>query len=177
MNKQILLMITGLPGTGKTTFALALAKQLQFVHFNSDMLREELGLKGRYDAATKQLIYTTLLMRVEEVLRQGKSVIVDATFYKETLRAPFVQAADQFAVPVIWIELRAAAPTIKERVGQERPYSEADYEVYLRIEKDYEPLERKDLVFWTDQQAIPEMIEKTEAYLFSFIKTLSDEAS
>ncbi len=177
MNRQLLIMITGLPGTGKTTFAMALAKHLQFAHFNSDMLREELGMKGRYDAATKQLIYTTLLMRVEESLRQGKSVIVDATFYKEQLRAPFQQAADQFEVPVIWIELRAAKDTIKERVGQERPYSEADYEVYLRIKKDYEPLEMEHLSFWTDRLTIPEMIDKTEAYLSEFPKPLSDDAS
>lgn len=168
-------MITGLPGTGKTTFALALAKHLQLAHFNSDMLREELGLKGRYDAATKQLIYTTLLQRVEELLKQGESVIVDATFYKEELRAPFQQAADQLVVPLVWIELWAAAPTIKERVGQERPYSEADYEVYLRIKKDYEPLEIRHLDFWTDRLTIPEMIEETEAYLLSFTKSHPDE--
>jgi predicted kinase len=103
-------------------------------------------------------------------LRQGKSVIVDATFYKEHLRTPFQQTAAQSEVPVMWIELRAAAPTIKERVGQERPYSEADYEVYLRIEKEYEPLDKRDLLFWTDQLTIPEMIEQTEEELSLFSK-------
>lgn len=158
-------MITGLPGTGKTSFAMALAQHLSFSHFNSDMLREELGRKGRYDTASKAFIYTSLLARVTEALKAGRSVIVDATFYKEALRRPFQEMGSAFEVPVIWIELHAAEHLIKERVARERPYSEADFEVYLQVKEHYEPLEKTDLSFWTDQLTIPEMIAQTEAYL------------
>lgn len=165
MHHQFLLMITGLPGTGKTTFAMALAAHLDFPHFNSDMLRAELGRKGRYDAASKQFIYNSLLERVAQALKAGKSVIVDATFYKEQLRRPFEEMGAAFEVPVIWIELHAAEHHIKERVAQDRPYSEADYEVYLQVKESYEPLTKTHLSFWTDQLTISEMIVQTEAYL------------
>lgn len=40
----MLIIVTGLPGTGKTTFAEAFAQKGHFIHLNSDLIREALGL-------------------------------------------------------------------------------------------------------------------------------------
>ena len=45
----ILLVVFGLPGTGKTTFARALAARLGLPHFNTDIIRAELGRKQQYE--------------------------------------------------------------------------------------------------------------------------------
>jgi predicted kinase len=165
MNTQMLIAITGLPGSGKTTFALSLAQRLQLPHFNSDLIRNELGMRGRYDSISKDTVYTALIKQVSAALQKGDSVLVDATFYKKALREPIIDLGIKHNVPVLWIELRAADHIIKERMGHERPYSEADYSVYLRLKKEYEPLGPGHLTLRSDQLTISEMLDKTESYL------------
>ncbi|MBK7408303.1 MAG: AAA family ATPase [Saprospirales bacterium] len=50
----MLILITGLPGAGKSTFALALAAANGAVHLNTDRVRAKLGLRGHYDPESKQ---------------------------------------------------------------------------------------------------------------------------
>lgn len=157
-------MITGLPGTGKTTFAESLAANMGANHLNSDMVRTQIGKRGKYDAASKAAVYNELLHRTEDVLKEGKTLIVDATLYKKILRDPFMKLAKQYKVPIQWIELKANEKIIQERVGKKRKYSEADFEVYLKIKAAYEPFNRSHLVLWSDMLRLPEMVEKAKAY-------------
>lgn len=68
-----LILITGLPGTGKTTFARALAGEMGLPHYNTDSTRNALGLRGKYDPATKELVYQRLFELTRE--QDRKSVV------------------------------------------------------------------------------------------------------
>ena len=161
----MLIIISGLPGTGKTTFARALAQQRDISHFNSDIIRTELGLRGQYDTTTKEKVYAQLEYRTSRTLQQGGDVVVDATFYKNQLRAPYIKMAADRSTPLKWIELKADEATIKQRVTAKREYSEADFEVYRKIKKAYEPLSIPHLVLSSAQLSIEEMLEASEKYL------------
>ena len=160
----MLVLIVGLPGTGKTTFAVELAKEIGAVHLNSDILRTRMGSRGKYDNASKAAVYKELYNRAEEILQEGNDLVVDATLYKESLREPFEKLAGQFNTPIKWIELKAEESTIKERVSKKREYSEADFEVYLKIKAVYEPLAQNHLVLWSDVLSLKEMIDKAQEY-------------
>ena len=161
----MLILIVGLPGTGKTTLALELAKEINAIHLNSDMIRTSLGQRGKYDAASKAAVYKELQDRAEDVLKQGKKLIIDATLYKVILRESFEKLANKYNVPIKWIELKADESSIKQRVSKKRQYSEADFEVYLKIKKDYEPIGRNHLVLWSDILSLKEMVEKVQEYI------------
>lgn len=155
----------GLPATGKTSFAEALAQALAFPHFNTDKSRIALDKLGQYDEATKQSIYQHLMAKVEEELQGKSSVIVDATFYTAAVRRPYLDLAKKHACPIVFIELKADPIQIAKRMQQQRKYSEADFEVYKKIKAIYEPLLVDHCTLWSDQMSIAEMIEVATEYI------------
>ncbi|MBI5914724.1 MAG: ATP-binding protein [Bacteroidetes bacterium] len=161
----MLVLITGLPGSGKTTFAQALAKACGAGHLNSDVVRSALGKRGQYGTAAKTMIYEALLRQTAAALQSGQSVVVDATFFKSGLRQPFIQVAADAGQAVYWIAVKADEGAIRQRLAKSRPYTEADFEVYKKMKTAYEPLEAAHLVLWSDQFTVDEMVGQAMKYL------------
>lgn len=161
----MLIIVSGLPGTGKTTFAQALATRLQAQHLNSDRIRDELHKRGRYDPDTKAKIYEELRRRTGTLLEEGKTVIVDATFHLQRRRQPFIDLASEGGWELKWIEITAPEALIRERVGRKRAYSEADFEVYQRIRAAAEPLQVPHLRLTSGEGPLEAMVDRAVAYL------------
>lgn len=161
----MLIMITGLPGSGKTTFAKALADSLNAVHLNTDIIRNNMGRRGKYDETSKSMIYANMLRQTESYLHRGEDIVVDATFYKAALRKPYKKLAKKYKNQLFWIMIIAEESVIKERMLQKRQYSEADFDVYLTIKSIYEPLEEGHLILHSDSYPIEKMIIKAREFL------------
>jgi predicted kinase len=161
-----LIVVFGLPGTGKTTFAKALAAHLNWPHFNTDVIRSELGKRQEYDEPTKAWVYAQLLERTATELEKGRGVVLDGTFYTEDLREACRNLAAHYKRPLRWIQVSASEDVIRERVSGPRPYSEADFQVYQKIRDRFEPMKEPALKLSSDAMQLPEMVVRAMKYLF-----------
>lgn len=161
----MLILVFGLPGTGKSTLAAGLAGRLDAAHFNTDIVRGQLGKRGQYREADKEVIYDELLRLAAGGLKVGNHVIVDGTFYKSSLRFPFMQLAGNHGAVVKWIHVCASEEVVKKRVSKKRKYSEADYAVYLKIASEFEPPEDSCLKVYSDRESPEEMLDKSLEYI------------
>ncbi|MBT8184076.1 MAG: ATP-binding protein [Eudoraea sp.] len=164
-NCPVLIVIFGLPGTGKTTFATLLSKHLGYKHYNTDIIRNLSGKSHQYDEEKKALIYDKMLQLTRVQLAKGKSVVIDATFYKKDLRNRFKDLAKEFLTTVKWIEVCANEEVVKKRISKKRKYSEADYLVYQKIKSQFEPMEEEYIQVFSDREEMQLMIEEVIKFI------------
>lgn len=158
----MVIIVLGLPGSGKSYFAQRLAKMIQAKYVNSDRLRKE-DLKIRtYSEEEKAKVYAMMLQKMKEAIRHRKNLVLDATFHKNETREPFVKQAKE---SLFFVKVWAKESIIRERLKKKRPYSDADFEVYQSLQKEWEPLEEPHLLLESTNANIHSMLQKATQYL------------
>jgi predicted kinase len=159
-------MVFGLPGTGKTFFSEHLAKKLNAVHLNTDIVREKLNFKGDYSGKTKQQVYNELFKHAQKEFKKGANVIVDGTFHLNRRRRQLEELTKEEGRKIHFIEIKASEKTARKRLKKSRKHSEADFDVYEKIKNEFEPLNQDCLIIWTDTEDMEVLINKAEKYIY-----------
>jgi predicted kinase len=162
----MLILVSGLPGSGKSTFATALAATHGYLHLNSDAMRKNMGLMGRYDLFSKLKVYQALMEQTADALPDD-SVIVDSTFFLATVRNSFYNIAFKKKVDLFIFSIVADEEVIKERTAKKRRDSEADFEVYKKIKAEFEFIKKGFLQLRSDKLSVDEMVAIANQYLLT----------
>jgi aminoglycoside phosphotransferase family enzyme/predicted kinase len=151
--KPCLVLVGGLPGTGKSALAQGLAAVAGFEVIRSDVVRKELaGLPGQeptpshlretiYTTQWNDKTYTECLRRAKDLLFEGKRVIVDATFREEKRRRRFLDGATRCGVRGLLLLCQAKPGTVRGRLEKRQSDpSDADWSVYSRMAERWEAI-------------------------------------
>lgn len=163
----MIILVAGLPGSGKSYFAERFAERLGATYINSDRVRQELRASGKYSEEDKLRIYKEMLLRTTEGIKQGRGVVVDATFYHHTMREMFLRLGEGYNAKVCVVEVVADEHVIRERLKKPRKYSEADYAVYEIVRDQFEGITMPHLILQSTDENIDEMLKAAENYIDS----------
>jgi aminoglycoside phosphotransferase family enzyme/predicted kinase len=127
-------VMMGLPASGKSSLGEAMAEKLSLPLLQSDAIRKELAGRqihqaeivhydgGIYQSSMRQRVYAKMLTSAQEELKQGHSVVLDATFSKSRWRDEVRQLASDLDTNLIFVECACGEEIIRwrleEREGQ-----------------------------------------------------------
>lgn len=157
-------IVFGLPGTGKSYFAERLAEQINAQYINSDRLRKELFPERTYSGKEKEMVYKVMLENARTAINKNINVVLDATFHRKDIRRIFLEEIGTKS-EIFFIEIRADENTIRHRLQKERPYSEADFEVYKLIQQEWEPHNEPHLTLYSTDDDISHLLQKAIEHL------------
>ncbi len=153
--KPALFITVGLVGTGKTTLAQALAKRLGLVVISSDVTRKRLaGIppterrldrfdSGIYSAGFTRTTYDALFAEAGDVLNDGGSVIIDASFIKAGERLRARELAEKAGAGFMIIECTLDEESIRQRLEQRLKIgspSDGRWEIFQPQKELFEPV-------------------------------------
>jgi len=160
-----LIVVSGLPGTGKSFVCRKVAERLAFLILASDALRKILFPSPEYKENENRRLFSACHVLIEELLRKGIPVIFDATNLLEHHREYFYRAAERAGAKLILVWVEAPTEVVRQRLldrekaAMPQCDSEAGWEVYNKMKPRREEISRNHLVVDTSQD-ITAVIDK-----------------
>ena len=135
-----LIVVSGLPGTGKSYFCKKLAERLPSFILESDALRKVIFPTPTYTSQESSKLFQTIHYFVEELLKRGMPLILDATNLSERYRERLYNIADRLYARLILVRIEAPPDLVRERLKiraegkTPEDKSDADWAVYQKSE-------------------------------------------
>ncbi|MFQ5788373.1 MAG: AAA family ATPase, partial [Thermodesulfobacteriota bacterium] len=149
-----LIVVFGLIGTGKSTLAKLLSRELTCEVVSSDRIRKEmLGIapterkyeefeRGIYSKNINERVYKEITRQGIQAVQSGKIVILDASFSKRKYRKLIINKAKSLDVPIFFIQAKASEKTIRGRLikRQEvgKAISDGRWEIFDKFKEGFE---------------------------------------
>jgi predicted kinase len=156
-----LVLVSGLPGSGKSHFSRELRRRYPLAHLDSDALRRALFARPTHGADESARLFAAVHALLEKLLARGVSVVLDATSLKEAHRRPLYEIAERTGAGLIIVQTEASPAVARERLearargGDPHDASEATVAVYNRMRKEAEPIQRSHMKVDTSQSIEP----------------------
>jgi predicted kinase len=115
LNKPVLIILYGFPGSGKSYVARNLSETIQLAQVSADRVRSELFEHPRYDAQENSIVSHLMNYMTEEFLSAGVSVVYDVGAVRLSQRRSLRDLARQHKAESLLIWLQIDADSAYER--------------------------------------------------------------
>lgn len=145
--RPMLVLMSGLSGSGKTWLARQLASRIGAIHVRSDIERKRLaGPAARdYGREANDNTYRRMASCAADILAGGFCAIADATFQRRADRALFSRLAADAGVQLMLVRCRAPTEVLRarilERARKGNDASEADLAVLAHQQRSFEAID------------------------------------
>ena len=156
--RPILVVVSGLPGAGKSFFSRRLSEGFPLAVLETDALRRALVERPTYDAQESARLFRACHRLIAELLRQGTPTLLDATNLVEAHRELLYDIADQVGAKLVMIQVMAPEEVVRRRLkarSYRANHSEADWGVYQKMRSTSESIGRDHYVVDTSRDINP----------------------
>ena len=160
--RPALIVVSGLPGTGKSYFCRQLAARTPLVILESDVMRRALFSSPSYSAAESAHLFHAAHLLIEMLLKKGITVALDATNLSERNRERLYHIADRINARLVLVRTEAPTAVVQERLKNraggtalEEDHSEADWEVFQKMKDSVEKIGRNHFAVDTSRDIAP----------------------
>jgi len=159
-------VLSGLPGTGKSHLAREIARRHPFTVVESDVLRKALVRRPTYSQRESARLFAACHALLERLLLRRIPVLFDATNLKEAHRRPLYDIAERTSARLLIVEVRAAEDVVRRRMERRRAAenqldrSEATLDVYQTMRADAEPIEAPHLTIESNSGDAGEAVDR-----------------
>lgn len=159
--RPTMIVVSGLPGTGKSYFCRRLAERLPFLILEGDALRKHLFTAPTYSTSESAHLFRTVHHLIEGLLRKGIPIILDATNLAERHRERLYNIAELLNARLVLVRVEAPPELVRERLkarlkhGRREDNSDADWTVYQKMKPTVQRINRNHFVVDTSQDITP----------------------
>jgi predicted kinase len=154
-------VVSGLPGTGKTFFCKKLAEKRPFYILESDVLRKILFPSPVYSPAESTRLFIAIHSLIEWLLINGVPVIFDATNLSEHNREYLYRISERAGAQLLLIGVEAPPAVAYQRLSARKvgaipdSKSNADWVIYNQMKPKVEKIRRNHFVVDTSRDIMP----------------------
>ena len=153
------IVVSGLPGTGKSHFCGKLEEKLSFLTLRSDALRKTLFPSPSYTRQESSRLFQTVHLLIARLLRKGIPLVLDATNLSERYRERLYSIAEHVDARLILVRVEAPPEVVHERLKNRledlEAKSDADWAVYQRMKPSVQKIQRNHYVVDTSKDVTP----------------------
>ena len=148
LSRPLLVVMVGLPGTGKTYFCRYLCQRFPMAVLESDALRETMFETCRYTQSENRQLFGACHQLIDDLLARNIPVALDATNVLEANRRVLYDIAEKNGAKLVLIRMTAQRSVVRKRLKDglaqnSRGRSRADWAVYKRMARSEEPIARQ----------------------------------